>query len=80
MKHSTGFALCLAVIVLTGMITATAGLLLIKQQDVTALERRIKELKEENLALRARLQSYTQAKHAHTGERGNPGPWPAVTQ
>jgi Tfp pilus assembly protein PilN len=74
MKHSTGFALCLAVIVLTGMVTASAGLLLIKQQDVTALQRRINELREENLALRARLKSYSQAEHAHPGERGNSCP------
>jgi len=65
---------CLAVIVLTAMVTASAGLLLIKQQDVTALQRRINELREENLALRARLKSYTQAEHAQTGEPGNPAP------
>jgi uncharacterized membrane protein (DUF106 family) len=74
MKHSTGFALCLAVIVLTGLVTATAGLLLVKQQDVAALQRRLDELREENLALRARLESYTLAEHAQTGERGSPAP------
>jgi Tfp pilus assembly protein PilN len=65
MKHSTGFALCLAVIVLTGMVTAAVGLLMFKQQDVAVLQQRIVELRKENLALRARLESITLAEHAH---------------
>jgi Tfp pilus assembly protein PilN len=73
MKHSTGFALCLAVIVLTGMVTASVGLLLFKQQDVAALQRRIVDLRTENRALQARLESVTLAEHARgTGEPGNP--------
>ena len=70
MKHSTGFALCLAVIVLTGMVTASVGLLLFKQQDVAVLQRRIIDLRKENLALRARLESLTLAQHAQ--EPSNP--------
>jgi Tfp pilus assembly protein PilN len=73
MKHSTGFALCLAVIVLTGMVTASVGLLLFKQQDVSALQQRIVDLRKENLALRARLESMTLAEHVRgPGEPGNP--------
>jgi Tfp pilus assembly protein PilN len=71
MKHSTGFALCLAVIVLTGMVTASVGLLLYKQQDVALLHQRIVDLRKENLALRARLESITLAKHAQ--DPGEPG-------
>jgi Tfp pilus assembly protein PilN len=72
MKHSTGFALCLAVIVLTGMVTASVGLLMFKQQDVAVLQRHIAELRKENLALRARLESITLAEHAHApGESGD---------
>jgi hypothetical protein len=73
MKHSTGFALCLAVIVLTGMVTASVGLLLYKQQDVALLHQRIVDLRKENLALRARLESTTLAEHVRgPGETGNP--------
>jgi Tfp pilus assembly protein PilN len=75
MKHSTGFALCLAVIVLTGMVTAAVGLLLFKQQDVAVLQRRIVELGKENRALRARLESLTLAAQAPAaGEPGSPSP------
>ena len=75
MKHSTGFALCLAVIVLTGMVTASVGLLVFKQQDVAVLQRRIVELNKENLALRARLESLTLAEQAQpAGEPGSPPP------
>jgi Tfp pilus assembly protein PilN len=74
-KHSTGFALCLAVIVLTGMVTASVGLLLFKQQDVAALQRHIVELRIENQTLRARIESITLAEQAqHTGEPGSPTP------
>ena len=55
MKHTTGFALCLAVVVLTGMVTASVALLLNKEQDVTLLQQRIIDLRNENQALRARL-------------------------
>ncbi|MGB7932528.1 MAG: hypothetical protein WCH04_09960 [Gammaproteobacteria bacterium] len=73
MKHSTGFALCLAVIVLTGMVTASVGLLLFKQQDVAALQQRIVDLRKENRSLRARLESITLAEHAQIpGESGAP--------
>jgi Tfp pilus assembly protein PilN len=73
MKHSTGFALCLAVIVLTGMVTASVGLLLYKQQDVALLHQRIVDLRKENLSLRARLESITLAEHVRgPGEPGNP--------
>jgi Tfp pilus assembly protein PilN len=73
MKHSTGFALCLAVIVLTGMVTASVGLLLFKQQDVAVLQRRIVDLMKENQSLRDRLESITLAEHAQaTEEPGNP--------
>ena len=73
MKHSTGFALCLAVIVLTGMVTASVGLLLFKQQDVAVLQQRIVDLRKENRSLRARLESVTLAEHAlGPGEPGNP--------
>lgn len=72
MKHTTGFALCLAVIVLTGMVTASVGLLMYKQQDVAVLQRRIVELRKENLALRARLESVTLADQAQvSGESGH---------
>jgi hypothetical protein len=81
MKHSTGFALCLAVIVLTGLITATAGLLFIKEQDVAALQRRLDDLREENLALRTRLESYTLAEHAQDGQSGTHAlPKPAISR
>jgi Tfp pilus assembly protein PilN len=73
MKHSTGFALCLAVIVLTGMVTASVGLLLYKQQDVALLHQRIVDLRKENLALRARLESITLAEQVRApGDPGNP--------
>ena len=73
MKHSTGFALCLAVIVLTGMVTASVGLLLFKQQDVAVLQQRIGELRKENQSLRARIESITLAEHAlEPGEPGSP--------
>jgi len=73
MKHSTGFALCLAVIVLTGMVTASVGLLLYKQQDVALLHQRIVDLRKENLSLRARLESITLANHVRgPDEPGNP--------
>ena len=73
MKHSTGFALCLAVIVLTGMVTATVGLLLFKQQDVAVLQQHIGELRKENQLLRARIESITLAEHAREpGEPGSP--------
>jgi Tfp pilus assembly protein PilN len=73
MKHSTGFALCLAVIVLTGMVTASVGLLLFKQQDVAALQQRIIDLRKENQSLRARLESVSLAEHARgPGDPGNP--------
>jgi Tfp pilus assembly protein PilN len=73
MKHSTGFALCLAVIVLTGMVTASVGLLLFKQQDVALLQQHIDELRKENQSLRARIESITLAKHAREpGEPGSP--------
>jgi UPF0716 family protein affecting phage T7 exclusion len=72
MKHSTGFALCLAVIVLTAMVTAVTGLLLLKQHDVAALQRRVAELRQENQALRARLESNTLTGHAQAGARENP--------
>jgi len=71
MKHSTGFVLCLAVIVLTGMVTASVGLLLFKQQDVAVLEQRIVELSKENRSLRARLESVTLAEQTQT--HGEPG-------
>lgn len=75
MKHSTGFALCLVVIVLTGMVTASVGLLMFKQQDVTLLQRHIVDLRKENQSLRDRLESMTLAEHAHDpGEPGNPSP------
>ena len=64
MKHSTGFALCLAVIVLTGMVTASVGLLLFKEQDVALLQQLIKDLRNENQALRARLESISLAEQA----------------
>jgi Tfp pilus assembly protein PilN len=63
MKHSTGFALCLAVIVLTGMVTASIGILFFKQQDVALLQQRIVDLRKENQSLRARLESVTLAEH-----------------
>jgi Tfp pilus assembly protein PilN len=73
MKHSTGFALCLAVIVLTGMVTASVGLLLFKQQDVAVLQQRIGDLRKENQALRTRIESITLAEHAQgAGEPGSP--------
>jgi Tfp pilus assembly protein PilN len=73
MKHSTGFALCLAVIVLTGMVTASVGLLLFKQQDVAVLQQRIVDLRKENQSLRARIESITLAEHARkTGDPGSP--------
>jgi len=73
MKHSTGFALCLAVIVLTSMVTASVGLLLFKQQDVALLHQRIVDLRKENLALRSRLESITLAEHVRgPSEPGNP--------
>jgi Tfp pilus assembly protein PilN len=75
MKHSTGFALCLAVIVLTGMVTASVGLLVYKQQDVAALQQRIVELRKENQALRVRIESITLAEQAQpAGEPGSPTP------
>jgi len=71
MKHSTGFALCLAVIVLTGMVTASVGLLLFKEQDVALLQRRIADLRNENQALRARIASISLAEQARApGEAG----------
>jgi Tfp pilus assembly protein PilN len=73
MKHSTGFTLCLAVIVLTGMVTASVGLLVFKQQDVALLQQRIVDLRKENQSLRARLESVTLAEHARgPSEPGNP--------
>jgi Tfp pilus assembly protein PilN len=72
MKHSTGFALCLAVIVLTGMVTASVGLLLYKQQDVALLQQRIVDLRKENRSLRTRLESVTLAEHARgPGDSGS---------
>jgi Tfp pilus assembly protein PilN len=72
MKHSTGFALCLAVIVLTGMVTASVGLLLFKQQDVAVLQQRIVDLRKENRSLRTRLESVTLAEHARgPGDSGS---------
>jgi len=71
MKHSTGFALCLAVIVLTGMVTASVGLLLFREQDVALLQQRIADLRNENQALRARLESVRLAEQTReTGEAG----------
>jgi hypothetical protein len=57
MKHTTGFALCLAVIALTAMVTASVGLLLHKEQDVALLQQRVVDLRNENRVLRARLAS-----------------------
>jgi len=71
MKHATGFALCLAVVVLTGMVTASVGLLLYKEQDVALLQQRIIDLRNENQALRARLAAIgldEQARAAETSE------------
>jgi hypothetical protein len=73
MKHSTGFALCLAVIVLTGMVTASVGLLLFKQQDVAVLQQRIVDLRKENRSLRTRRESGTLAEHSQgAGEPDSP--------
>ena len=74
MKHSTGFVLCLAVIVLTGMVTASVGLLLFKQQDLAVLQQRIIDLRKENGSLRARLESVTLAEQTRTP--GEPGAHP----
>ena len=55
------------------MVTASVGLLLYKQQDVALLHQRIVDLRKENLALRARLESITLAEHVRVpGEPGNP--------
>jgi Tfp pilus assembly protein PilN len=72
MKHTTGFALCLAVIVLTGMVTASVGLLMFKQQDVALLQQRIVDLRKENQALRTRLESVKLAEQAPKPDDSGP--------
>ena len=74
MKHSTGFALCLAVIVLTAMVTASVGLLLNKEQDVALLQQRIVDLRHENRVLRARLASIGLEEQARASEAGEAPP------
>jgi Tfp pilus assembly protein PilN len=76
MKHSTGFALCLAVIVLTGMVTASVGLLMYKEQDVALLQRRIADLRNENQALRARIASISLAEQARAPGEAEPAAQP----
>ena len=72
MKHSTAFTLCLTVIVLTGVVTASVGLLIFKEQDVALLQQRITDLRNENQALRARLDSITLAEQVHTPGEAEP--------
>jgi Tfp pilus assembly protein PilN len=76
MKHSTGFALCLAVIVLTGMVTASVALLLNREQDVTLLQQRITDLRKENQALRARLASIGMTRQARAAGKAEPAAQP----
>ena len=76
MKHSTGFALCLAVIVLTGMVTASVALLLNREQDVTLLQQRITDLRKENQALRARLASIGVTRQARAAGEAEPAAQP----
>jgi hypothetical protein len=76
MKHSTGFALCLAVIVLTGMVTASVALLLNREQDVTLLQQRITDLRKENQALRARLAPIGMTRQARAAGKAEPAAQP----
>jgi Tfp pilus assembly protein PilN len=72
MKHATGFALCLAILALTAIVTASVGMLINKEQDVALLQRRIVDLKNENRVLRARIESITLAEQTRAAGQVDP--------
>jgi hypothetical protein len=57
MKHKTAFALCLSVILLTGLVVVSITLVFMEKQDTTLLAQHISRLKQENEALKSRLES-----------------------
>ncbi|MEN8108004.1 MAG: hypothetical protein ABFS22_08350 [Pseudomonadota bacterium] len=58
MKHRTAFALCLSVIVLTGLVVVSLTLMFIERQDSRLLQQHISTLKKENAVLKSRLDVY----------------------
>jgi hypothetical protein len=55
MKHRTAFALCLSVVLLTGLVVVSITLVVMEKQDTNLLLQHIAQLKEENAALKCRI-------------------------
>ena len=68
MKHRTAFALCLSVIVLTGLVVVSLTLMFIERQDSSLLQQHISTLKKENAALKSRLGAYEKNNPSETNE------------
>jgi len=55
MKHRTAFALCLSVVLLTGLVVVSVTLVVMEKQDTSLLLQHIAQLKQENAALKCQI-------------------------
>ena len=53
--HQTVFALCIALVVLTGVSLVSVALLFMERQDIDLLQQRISSLRQENTLLKSQL-------------------------
>ncbi len=54
-SHQTVFALCIALVVLTGVSLVSVALLFMERQDIDLLQQRISSLRQENTLLKSQL-------------------------
>ncbi len=59
MKHKTVYALCVSIMVLTGLVVVSLTLVSMEQQDTRLLRQQLAQLKQENTALKAQLRQFT---------------------
>ena len=71
-NHQTVFALCIALVVLTGVSLVSVALLFMERQDVALLQQRISSLRLENTLLKSQLDNVRNGLTAQQGATVNP--------
>ena len=56
--HQTVFGLCLALFLLAGVSVVSVAMLLIERQDIDLLQQQVTSLRQENTALRSRIEDH----------------------
>lgn len=71
-SHQTVFALCIALVVLTGVSLVSVALLFMERQDIGLLQQRISSLRQENTLLKSQLENFSNGLTAQQGAIENP--------